>query len=149
MKKRQGTWVVRAPNKKEVYLNMGGYGDTYFKHRSEIHDPKWNKAFPNIFIQIVPETIIEEEPIKTKTKETIVNPEQGKPQILTEVPEPKTFAPEKDKPKRTAEDSDEDDSESDNPKPKRAGRPPGAKNKKTRSDKGAKRKKSKNSEKKF
>lgn len=88
-------WRVYAPNGFRVIVNTGPYTDTEFKQGDLVDDPNLAVVYPTIFRPI----------------QEIVMENKG-PQILTEVPKPRKFEPETDKPDQKTDKSDDDEEDS-------------------------------------
>ncbi len=90
-------WKVFAPNGLRVIVSTGPYVDTEFRQGDIITNADLAITYPTIFRYIGdPEEMMENK--------------KG-PQILTEVPKPRPFEPETDKPDQDKESSDDDDSD--------------------------------------
>ncbi len=87
------SWKTIAPNGDKVTLNVG-LRDVILKHGEIITNENLAKAYPNIFYLIEDNTMNE-----------------GKKQILTEVPKPVVVAPETDKPEADSSDDEADSSD--------------------------------------
>lgn len=93
-------YITHAPNGNRVLVNTGPYIDTEFKHGQIITNESLAASYPTIF-----RFLRETKPAGEKLME-------NKPQILTEVPKPKAFRPETDKPEQTTKSSDDSDDDS-------------------------------------